>query len=296
MPNTLRAATFILLAAWPMVASAQGEGTTRPYMVMIVSDLQVKTQDQPKAQDLHATTALDYALRDQGSTREITIQAVAVLARIDGRALSDSKMDHQGITIKVGEQETSTLSRDEAPDPLKAVLDDFGRPAFSYKLDAEGAPTEENLLIKADSSLVENGLIALARLFHVRFPKAEDRWEVPAEVSLSSGQYARGTLTYEKAGADAEGRVTVKVSGTLKAEGQLGAGQIRGGVYEVSGTQIYDPTVQDWLSGNLTFDVKFDIATPGEPPASANGTMKVTLQPAKANAPAQPAEAPAPSE
>lgn len=275
-----RRLTLALLLLAPLaVRPARGDDAARPYTLTIASDLQIKAQDQPKPEDLHAMTTLDYALAVQGQTREVTIQAVAVRAQIGDKDLSDSRMDRRGVSIKVGEQPVSDVSYEQAPDPLKAVLDDFDRPAASYTLDAEGGEASQKLLIKPDSSLVENGLIALTRLFHVRFPKDEDRWESPASVSLSSGQFARGPLTYEKAGADADGRVTVKVSGTLKAEGKLGAGEIRNGVYKVSGTQIYDPTLHEWVSGDLALDVTFDLATPGEPLTSANGTMKVSLRP-----------------
>ncbi len=221
---------------------------------------------------------MDYSLSSQEQTEEVTIQAVAVRARIGDKPLSDSRMSRRGVSIKVGDQTVSDVSYEQAPDQLKTILDDFGRPAATFTLDAEGGESGEKLLVRPDSSLVENGLVALTRLFHVRFPKSEDRWESPAKVSLSSGQFARGTLTYEKAGAADDGRVTVKVTGELKAEGKLGAGEIRNGVYKVTGMQLYDPSLRRWISGDLTLDVSFDLVTPGESPASANGTMHVSLR------------------
>lgn len=273
------AALVLGLAVLPGVPRAHADEPSQPYALTIESDLKLRSEALPRPQELHASTELDYALAAKDGGEELTIEAVAVRARIGEKPLTDSRMSRRGLSVRLGEQEASEVPYEKAPPALRTMLDQFGRPAavFPAGAGAEGDDASPRVLVPPDSSLVENGLIALARLFHVPFPKDRDRWEAPAAVSLSSGQYARGTLTYEKAGAAPDGRVTVRVSGELKAEGRLAAGEIRNGVYKVSGEQVYDPTARRWASGTLTFDVAFDLATPGEPTTSASGTMTVTL-------------------
>ena len=115
-------------------------------------------------------------------------------------------------------------------------------------------------------------------MFHAPFAVDKDRWEAPAKLSMGSGQFARGTLTYEKTGMASDGNINVAVSGELKAEGKFGPADIKNSVYKVKGEQVYDPAGKIWRLGQLTIDVSLDLVAAGNPAGSTSGTMKLGLQ------------------
>jgi hypothetical protein len=129
--------------------------------------------------------------------------------------------------------------------------------------------------------LVDNGLIAGARLFHVKFPATERQWNAPNEVSMGNGGFARGTLTYAKTGTSASGQTVVKVSGTLvnnlfQPPGKSPA--VKNARYVVTGKQTYDSAAGEWTSGDLSIDLSFDLEMDGKLASSAKGVMRVSLR------------------
>ncbi len=271
--------TVVLMSAGPEAVRAE----IFQYELGIDSELKVKSPGQPKAQEISARTRMDYSVQREGNREEVTIGSMQVKIDTEGKTLMESKMSRSGVRFQQGEQPASDIPYDKAPPTLKKILEDFDKPAATIELDAEGGETARKLLIDENSTLVENGIIDNTRMFHVKVPSDKTQWEAPTKFSMGSGQFARGNLTYEKlpgaSDAKPDSPVRVKVSGDLKAEGKLGAGEIKNGLYKVSGEQTYDPSKKEWTSGELNVDVTLDILAAGQPAGSATGTMKVTLKP-----------------
>lgn len=279
-----------LLVAAGTITAASGRAESLPYELTIDSKLDIKSPGQPKGNAMISQTRMRYALTTTEGAEELSIGSLQVKVDLEGRTLMNSRMDRAGATFQEGEQAASEIPFDTAPDPLKKMLAQFDVPAARMTLDAEGGELERKVLLEKDSSLVDNGVVENARLFHVRFPADQNEWESPAKLSMGTGHYARGTLKYVKAGTEPDGKVRVKVSGELKADGKLGDGEVRNGLYRIDGEQVYDPARKCWTSGILNVALSLEMLAAGQNAGTASGTMTIALaQPPTSPAAAAPA-------
>lgn len=265
---------FSLGALAPCLSTAEG----MPYTLSVVSDVELKAPNQPKPQDLKATTWLNYALDPKDGAVEITIQALQVRVESDKSLLMESSMSHDKAVFLQGSQPKQTILYDQAPADLKKTLDTFDKPAATIQVDANGAETGRDVLVEVTSPFVESGLIDNARFFHPPFPSDKDEWEAPRRFAIGGGQFAQGTLKYQKDGEGPGGTTKVKVSGELKAEGKSGVGEIKNGTYKIDGSELYDPSKSAWVSGRITAEMTLDVLSDGQPAGSASGSMTFTLE------------------
>ncbi len=273
-----------------------------PYTLSVVSDVELKAPSQPKPQSLNATTLLHYTLEKKGDTVEITISGLQVKVESDKNLLMESRMNQKEAMFLQGNQSRQSIPYAKAPANLKQMLDMFGKPAAEIQVDSNGAETGRNVLVDASSPFVESGIIDNTRIFHPPFPADKDQWEAPVRFSIGGGQFAQGTLKYQKDGEGPGGTTKVKISGELKAEGKTGVGEIKNGTYKVEGSELYDPSKSAWVSGQIKANMALDVLSEGQPAGSVQGAMTLTLdegtikpaaeKPAQAEEAARPAPEP----
>jgi hypothetical protein len=129
-------------------------------------------------------------------------------------------------------------------------------------------------------TLVDNGLIANAVLFHPAYFTDKDEWQSDAEISMGNGGFAKGKLTYKKV-PGGKGGQAVKVTGTLSNDNFKQPGSplvIKDVKYVVTGEQTYDSAVKEWVSGKLTLDVAMTMTVDDKTVGTSKGTMIVTLE------------------
>jgi hypothetical protein len=279
------------------ICGARAIGDELPYRLVTDSEIQVKSPAQPKGSQMTSRMVLRYDLGRTGDLEEVTIRGMEVKVSLEGRTMMNSRMDRGGARFQEGGPSATDVPYDRAPDPLKKMLSQFDVPAARFSLDAEGGEIGREILLQGDSSLVENGVVDNARLFHVRFPSGKTEWESPGKLSMGTGHFAQGTLKYVKEAADEQGLVRVSVSGELKADGKIAEGEVRNGVYRVSGHQVYDPSRSCWTSGQLEVNVTLDMVAAGQDAGSATGLIKIRLvqEADDSEAPAPNAAPPAPA-
>jgi hypothetical protein len=262
-------------------------GAEWPYTLTIGARLQVKSPGQTKPQPLETSTRMRYSVTPGEGGEEVAIRELALTVSSEGKTISDVSLSRREASFKQGDQRADKLTYDRAPKELKATLDQFDKPMARYRAGGGADETARELLVPESSSFVENGIVDNTRLFHPPYPADRSAWEAPARLSMGEGQFAAGTLHYEKAGAGPGGAERVKVSGELKPQIKPG-GDIRDGSYKVSGEQFYDPGRGVWASGRLTIDVTLELQSEGHATGTASGTMELNLEPEAGPAAAAP--------
>jgi hypothetical protein len=271
--------------------SGAASGEEWPYTLTIGARLQVKSPGQPKAQPLETSTQMHYSIVPIEGGEEVSIRRLELTVSSEGKTISEVSLSRQEARFKQGDQRAETLAYDRAPRELKATLDQFGKPMARFRAATLGNEPARELLVPESSSFVENGIVENTRLFHPPFPDGQRVWEAPARLSMGEGQFATGTLHYEKLGIGPDGTERVKVTGELKPQPRSG-GDIRGGSYQVSGEQAFDLARRVWTSGQMTIDVTLELQSNGHATGIATGKMELVLKPDNPGAGADLAPAP----
>jgi hypothetical protein len=273
------AASLFLVTAAPQPARPAESQTAQSFQVVVDSDIAMSVEGQE--QKIVTTTNVLYTLKRTGQKVLVCMDEVQIKASANGRAMMNATMSARKM-VTVSDGKTTEISAADAPDDLKSILkDSFGPPLCELELDATGGEIKRKIVAGPGAKrLIDNGVIASARLFHASFPSDKNKWQAPAEVSMGSGGYARGQLDYEKLPGGAAGRTAVKVSGTLVSDDFKPAGSpltLKNNRYAVSGQQTYDAARKEWIAGDMTLQVSFDMAAGEKTVGKAKGTMKVKL-------------------
>lgn len=270
------------LAALALVPAAAPVGAADPaHSFEVAVKARLDMDAAGKTQKVEADTALRYTWARPPGERTLTFDSVRLRATLDGRPTADTFMSRDKLTNTEGGQ-TREVPADSAPDELKTMLrDSFGVPVAKVKVDADGKEVKREVVAGPGAkTLVDQGMIANALLFHPPYPKGRDEWTAPAEVSMGNGGFAKGDLTYKKA-AGGKGGQRVKVSGTLANDGFQAPGSpltLKNARYVVTGEQTYDPDRGEWVAGRLNLDVSFQLAAKDKVVIAAKGTMDVSLE------------------
>jgi hypothetical protein len=259
----------------------------RRFELSIDSDLTFQPPGQSKPATAKTLTRMAYTLTPRPQAVDVAVDSMEVRMWKDGMTSLNFRVGRDWARIRQNGRDEE-ISYPAAQPGLRRMMDEFGRTIASIILDAEGGELGRTLSLSAGSALADNGVVENARMFHVRFPRDKDRWEAPSTFTMGNGQYARGTLRYEKLpptpGAGLNDPVRVKVSGTLKTgDVAMGPNTFKGGAFRVAGEQVYDPAEREWRSGDLRVDASFAIEAPHQPPGSARGVMKVAMRRAPAS-------------
>lgn len=267
-----------LLACRPFLHAEPG--TAKPavqrYQMDIVS--KAKLTVQKTTQNISADTRFGYSLKRKDREVSIFFDSIKVQVQEDGKAVVDAFQSKDRLIDKVAGTDVTAA---KASPEQKKQLAVFGIVLYRYQTDAEGKELARFVTVGKDSKpLVDNGLIANARLFHVRFPGDKERWTCPADINAGNGCLVHGDLTYEKMkGARDAGKIRVKVSGVLtRKEFNLPGGVTMKNVrYQVAGEQTYAPAAREWLTGKLELVTAFDLSRQDQKIGSGSGTMTITL-------------------
>lgn len=243
---------------------------------LTVSSL-LKMENMGRHETLTALTALDYTWKRQGKERVLYFDAADVKASKDGVEGLNLFVSRDTVKGPFGEREFK-----DAPEDLKGIMrDGFGAPLCRVAVDEEGKVVKKSMLARDGAkAFLENGVLANAQIFHAPFPANRDKWSGPGEVSVGNGGYVVGDLVYEKQSTK-EARTRVSVSGVLKndsikpADGPLEYKNVR---YEVRGEQLYDNRKQEWIAGELVFEVSYEMALMQKNVGAVKGAMKLKLK------------------
>ena len=232
-------------------------------------------------QHIVGDTVLIYSNNRSGDKLDLILREVVVAVKLDGNTLIDMTMNAKELDNRA---DGSKIKLEEANEETKTMLtDSFTTPLAAIVLDEHGKETSRKIIAKPGAvAMVENGQVENARMFHAPFYADKKTWKSPIKMSLGNGNFASGPLTYKVKSTDSKtGNVTVEVSGKLNAKGKQGPLDIVNAVYDVKGSQVFNPKKKDWDSAKYDIAIVFDLAQNGKTIANAKGTMKVGLKPAK---------------
>ena len=279
-----RAAAWAVAVVSISLATAQESKPIQKFNLSINSNL-IMALDSTKNK-VDADTKLAYTLERGGAEVILLLDAQQVLVKTNGVEVVNSFMNKdKAVNKEKGKFVEVTI--DKAGDDLKQLLSDsFGKPLAKIEIDGDGKEVKQTITAGPGAkTMIENGMITNARLFHPAFYGKMDQWQAPVEISMGKQGYARGDLTYAKAVPGDKGNlVKVKVSGTLtNKEFQPPGSAITflDAKYLVDGEQTYDRALKEWSAGALNIKVSFDIYAANKKRGSATGTMKVGLERAK---------------
>jgi hypothetical protein len=281
MLQIVRSIIWTATLAIPLIgnfAVAEDAGQVHSFKFTLSSHLDMKIQEEK--QTIDADTELYYTWRRSGSEQTLSFDSALVKVNQDGKQTMNNFMNREKLTTTEAAKSIE-VPFDKAPDELKKILQDsFGVPVCKIQVDENGKEIRREVVASPGAKdLMDQGMIANARLFHPPFIPAQDEWSAASEISMGNGGFAKGKLTYKKA-AGGKGGQSVKVTGTLTSEGFNLPGTrlaIKKAEYVVKGEQTFDPTQADWVSGNLDVDVSFEMTAGEKAVASAKGKMIVRL-------------------
>ena len=269
----------VLLVALGISQGFADDPAARKYSIAVDSELNMTVARTKQVVKVKATASFDYALIPlQGNQVETRIDGMELTTTLNDLPPNKTRMSRSGFFNSDG-KETQDVKFETAPANLKTILEQFGQPLASYTLGSEGEESQPPVLKIKSGLLIQTNAFALARTFHVRFPKDSAKWVVASSLPLGQGQFSKGDLTFEKfAKPDAAGLVRVKVSGELKVNGKLGQAQINKGLYKVKGEQVYSLKVGDWVSGRYDIDMDIEADDPRTGLLSGKGPVSLILK------------------
>ncbi|UCH93498.1 MAG: hypothetical protein JSV88_24945 [Candidatus Aminicenantes bacterium] len=271
---------MLLTVVFPLVALSDGKEAIFYYQIRITSRMTMKIQGLE--QKLEADTTLRYTWKRSDQESTLIFDAAHVKAKKNGQELMNTFMSREKLR-NISKGETEEVRLEDAAEDLKNMLQDsFGVPVCKLVVDKSGKEIKRTIVAGPGAkTLIENGMIANALLFHTRFPENQHEWQASSEVSMGNGGYARGKLTYLKQTNGKAGQTIVKVSGILLNDDFRQPGTkltIKAARYVVSGNQTYDLALREWISGKLSFEVSFLMESNDKPLGSAEGMILVILE------------------
>jgi len=217
---------------------------------------------------------LDYSLSVGKTKYEVSLNRLTQVLSRNGQVERD--IDFHADGAKQGSMQTSFV---DAPKGLQRMLEHtFRHPLCIQQVDADRRDVRSYVVAKPGASdFVNKGMLNLVLFFHAPFPQEGESWTARRVFTLGGGDSAEGELTYTRGETDAEGRVTVGVKGTLKGqvplEGPVSAVQ----TYELEGTQVFDPKLLHYTSGELQATFTMDVGANGQTLGQGTGTATVKL-------------------
>jgi hypothetical protein len=275
----------------PGVVSAH-ETKTLTFEVTIAGKIDQTISGQKQLID--ADTVMKYSYARQHLKEVLSFDFMSVKVAQNQKALMDTYMSRTKFINGIGPAKKEILYKD-APAQLQQMLKDgFDTPICEYDRDKNGGEIKHKIVaLPGAKSLIDNGVIANARLFHVMFPQDQKKWQAKNAISMGNGGYARGELTYQKMEAADATVSRVQVTGTLiNASHKVGILELKDAKYEVTGEQIYDFAARKWRSGKLDIKVSYTLNVNGKSMGAATGTMLVKMKsvdPSASDSPAPPA-------
>lgn len=242
----------------PGAAEAPAKATGTPYAMVLDAKVTLTPATGPEVA-IDAWTRVGYRFERSETAATIGLDTLGLVIRQNGLPIQDSSMSREAFKARPGPgAAVIEIPYDKAPPQLQEMLGAFGSTIATVALDpADGRETGRDFKVKGPLANTFSGLVDSILSVHAAMPEEGDRWEAPARLALAQGQSATGTLAFEKV-KPVEGKlVTVKVSGTLKAEGAIGQAKVRQGKYRVSGEQVYDAEAGAWRSARWTVDMDY---------------------------------------
>ncbi|NLE58732.1 MAG: hypothetical protein GX616_10250 [Planctomycetes bacterium] len=263
----------------PSRVAGRDAGIARTSKITITSTVNTRTQGEGHRID--AYTEVYYTWRRKGLEHVLSVDSLLVKARINGEESMNTFMSRAKL-VNTEQGQTQEVSFDEASDELKKTpRDSFDVPLCILQVDASGKETRRTVVAGAGAkSMVDNGMIANALLFHPPFPPQRKEWQADAEFSTGNGGSAQGKLTYTTVPGRGPRRL-FKVSGKCSRESFRLPDKpltMKDVLFVVSGEQTYDPAQRAWVSGKLAVDVSFQMITDDQTTTSAKGKMTLSCE------------------
>jgi hypothetical protein len=268
---------FILVSA--VAIAAQPAGTAQNFKLAIDSNMEMALSGN--TQKVDADTEIRYAWHRKGKQSDLIVQSLLVKASADGAEVMNSFMSRAKVA-NTQQGQTTELPFAQAPAELQTMLrDSFDVPVCTRETDETGRELKRTIVAGPGAkTLLDNGLVANAVLFHGPYMVDKNEWQADSEVSMGNGGYAKGKLNYKKVPGGKGGQV-VQVSGTLTNETYTQPGTpltVKDTKYVVNGRELYDPAQHEWVLGKLNMNITFRMTASDMDIGTAKGTMAVNFE------------------
>ncbi len=260
-------------------ATAQDKESTNSFQLTTASQLDMETHGQKKK--FITDTDVRYSWHRKDMSRTLSFESMNCKIKIDEKETMSYLMSRAKFVMNRDDQKNEVLF-ENAPEALQKMLQDsFGTPVLQVQVDLNAKAIKKELIAGPGAkALVDEGVITNGLLFHPPFQQGKELWDAEMEVTMGNGRYAKGMLTYTKIKSNPKA-VSVKVSGNLKNEGSKLPGVERGlmtAQYVISGEQLYDPVLQEWVSGTMKIDVSLTLQDDGKTVSTGKGNMKLSFR------------------
>lgn len=268
----------LCLLAPVAIAQTKDNPVTRQFEVTVTFDIKIEHKDEKERLKGDARYRYSYErLRD-----EATLQLSEMATKIDSNdgTFLEALMNRNRFPSVAGGK-TVDLEGDAIPKRQREVLDGlFGKPMCKVSFDEHGKELRRthtsDFLVRHK---MDRSTIANARCFHAPFYPDRPKWESLTEISGDKNTMYAGTLTYEKVADKGRNRNSrVKVSGALDAEkAKTELGELSGRC-QVSGEQVFDNELREWVAGEWNISLTMRLDDNGKKSDFGTGKMQMKMK------------------
>ena len=270
-----------LSLVWPVVSRAD---TTNKFVAALKGELNSSINGKVA----HTTTDITYVYRRIHSGNQVGF-ILDGIKLINATPNGNQKVVVTRDRFYSGERDKYIdISRDKADPALKEELEaTYGTPLSRAILDETGAETNVTILARPGAKKVlQGGLLNGIRQFHPPYSYSATReWTTDEEIPMGNGGTVRGALTFKKMKPSDTGSGQPRLS-VVTVSGQLTNAEFhptngpthKNIIFQVSGTQTYDTTLQEWTAANLTMAITLDLYDGDKKTGTTTGTIHSTLE------------------
>lgn len=242
--------------------------------IKIISDNKENDSSSDSPQKTKLLTAIinyGYSHKYLGSDLFIQLDTLQTQALVDQQTVKDVIISKDGMKVWIPKKnQWQEISTEKSEGVLKQQLQDcFNKPLCKIAPNAEGKRVLEASKEPGARGMIENGMIENIRLFHSTFYNDKAEWKNSTTMSMGNGAFATGELTYRKIPNTDLSLQKVEINGTLQGDMNHPPFQIKGAKYQITGSQEYNTSLQEWTSGK--FDIQVTLSATVE-------TRKIQIQ------------------
>ena len=225
---------------------------------------------------IDADTELKYAHERTSNGIVVTFYSFGLKNRHGGEVVESFSLSRDGSVEHAGTLKKGQVFDDLPHDQQQIILASFATNHCTILVDAHDNEIGRVMFPRIVPSAINEGLLNTTRLVHGPFWNESATWTSTKRVPMEHGFAIDCPVHYTKG-----------ASGHVKVSGSFSTNEIRSPLIDVtisnvscrlSGTLVFDETLRDYTSGQLTLSYSFDFPDKGAQTGSIKGRSDLSLQ------------------
>ena len=225
---------------------------------------------------IDADTELKYAHERTSNGIVVTFYSFGLKNRHGGEVVESVSLSRDGSVEHAGTHKKEQMFDELPRDQQQIILASFATNHCTIFVDAQDNEIGRLMFPQIVPSAINEGLLNTTRLVHGPFWNESATWTSTKRVPMEHGFAIDCPVHYTK-----------DASGHVKVSGSFSTNEIRSPLVDItisnvacrlSGTLVFDETLRDYTSGQLTLSYSFDFPDKGTKTGSINGRSDLSLQ------------------